>query len=182
MKRARLVLSLGLAISWLGLSSPAFADVDYSRFSAGFELNEYQGDFAYGVNVTSPFFLEGAGAVRASVTLAHFSRFTDGAGENHWLTYPVLKIGFVGGSVVKGFMRMYGYGGALLVFPNKTFSAESTVVGGFGAFGFEFLSDFGLNYFIELGATGTGARAEKLPGKPIYANGFMATVGMRYYF
>jgi hypothetical protein len=37
-----------------------------------------------------------------------------------------------------------------------------------------------VSYFTELGGTGTGARADKLPGAPMLANGFNVTVGFRW--
>jgi hypothetical protein len=39
----------------------------------------------------------------------------------------------------------------------------------------------GINYFIELGAVGTGAKADKLPTNPIYSNGFLMSVGFRFH-
>jgi hypothetical protein len=38
-----------------------------------------------------------------------------------------------------------------------------------------------VSYLIELGGIGTGARADHLPTKPLLANGFLITVGMRFY-
>ena len=36
-----------------------------------------------------------------------------------------------------------------------------------------------INYFIELGGVGTGAKADKIAFKPIYSNGFLIDVGFR---
>jgi hypothetical protein len=38
-----------------------------------------------------------------------------------------------------------------------------------------------VSYFIELGGIGVGANADKVPGKPIYSNGFLISVGVRGY-
>jgi hypothetical protein len=53
-------------------------------------------------------------------------------------------------------------------------------MGGYGLFGFEFFfTKFG-NYFIEIGAVGTGAKADKVASKPIYSNGLTVSTGMRF--
>jgi hypothetical protein len=70
------------------------------------------------------------------------------------------------------------------VLPNEDVAGYDLALGALGAFGFEFFfsQDRNAGYFIELGGVGTGAEADAIPGDPIYANGFLANVGVRYYF
>jgi len=56
------------------------------------------------------------------------------------------------------------------------------VLGGYGLFGFEFKIAPRFAYFIELGAVGTGATADKIESKPVYSNGFLTSVGLKIGF
>lgn len=171
-----------LCLIFLIDNSNARAQGSSNSVSIGFELDRYHNEFGYGLNVSSPFFANDSVAIRGAATQAFYEGTVDEeTGEQKWTGFGVYKLGVVGGRIVRGFMRMYGFGGLAYVTPAKKFSDKSSVTGGFGGFGFEFISDRDLNYFIELGSIGTGARADKLPGKPIYANGFLQTVGFRYY-
>lgn len=155
----------------------------YDATSVGFVLNGGNGDFSTGIGVTSPWFLGSRLAVQAAAFQSWYMHGIDEkTGEEEWMPYTSYKLGLMGGSVtVGGFMRMYGAGGLLYILPNKKISEKKSVTGSYGAFGFEFLSGRNLNYFIELGTNGTSAIADKLPGKPLYSNGFSNTVGFRYY-
>jgi len=37
-----------------------------------------------------------------------------------------------------------------------------------------------LSYFAEIGGMGTGAKADKIPSKPIYSNGFTTSAGLSF--
>lgn len=98
------------------------------------------------------------------------------------MPYTVYKLGLIGvGGMINQSIRLYGEGGIVYIIPNDDFSEENSVSGGYGLFGFEFFMNKGSSicYFIELGSMGIGASAEKLPGKPLYANGFSTSVGLR---
>lgn len=155
----------------------------YDAPSVGFMLNGGNGDFSTGIGVTSPWFLGSSLAVQAAAMQSWYMHGVDeSTGEEQWAPFTSYKLGLMGGSVtVGGFMRMYGAGGLLYILPNKKVSEKKSVTGSYGAFGFEFLSGRSLNYYIELGANGISANADKLPGKPLYSNGFSSTVGLRYY-
>lgn len=107
--------------------------------------------------------------------------------ETTWSPYGSYQLGFVAvGGAAGGFARFYAEGGILLITPSSEFSSSSTEIGGYGLFGFEFFMgsapDVPVSYFIEPGGIGTGATADKVPGKPIYSNGFSISVGVRGYF
>jgi len=63
--------------------------------------------------------------------------------------------------------------------PNGIFSSASSQAGGYGLFGFEFKPIDAFGFYLEVGGLGTGAKADKLPTKPIYSNGFLTNVGFR---
>jgi hypothetical protein len=152
------------------------------RFAVTTVLANHPDDFSVGVGVTSPWLAHGALAIQAQALRSWYAHGVDAAnGEETWLPHATYKLGLLGGGLTaNGVLRMYGSGGMLVIVPHADMSDEGTVTGGYGAFGFEMISGRNLNYYLELGANGIDARADKLPGKPMYANGFVSTVGFRY--
>ena len=144
-------------------------------FGAG--LLNAGGDLGFQGTVTSPWFRKGA-ALRAGAFMQYMK-------ADDWRPYYGFKAGLVGGSfMATADIRLYGEGGFTFLFPSSHFDDHSFALGGYGHFGFEFFIDrtrTGLAYYIELGSNGIGAKADKLPGKPDYVNGFAAAVGLRYY-
>ncbi|MBC8485793.1 MAG: hypothetical protein H8D45_07100, partial [Bacteroidetes bacterium] len=80
------------------------------------------------------------------------------------------------------FIRLYGEGGIISLFPSDEFSSEEFVFGGYGLFGFEFYMNSRSNYFIEIGGVGTGATADNITNEPIYSNGLLISTGFRIQF
>ncbi len=155
----------------------------YDSFSLGYAIGSDNGSFSTGIEATSPWFLDSRLALQAKVFQSWFTHAeNETTGEESWLPFTSYKLGVMGGSLsTNNFMRMYGAGGFLLIVPNAKMSAKKSALGSYGAFGFEFLSGHSLNYYIELGANGISAHADKQPRKPIYSNGFSTVVGFRYY-
>ncbi len=185
MKRVSLVLAilLILALPSVALAGDG-AQLRRANFAVGYHLNNFRYDFGYGLNVTSPYFFNDRVAVRLSVNTMYFEGIPAGRTGMDWMPYTVYKLGLLGAStVVNDLFRLYGEGGFLYIVPNSRFS-EKNSLGGYGHFGFEFFMDQNapLCYFIELGSVGSGTRAEKIAGKPYYAAGFAAAVGLRYHF
>lgn len=164
-------------------SRASAADDRYDAPSVGFALNSGNDDFSTSLAVTSLWFFGSSLAVQAAAMQSWYVHGVDeDSGEESWMPYMSYKLGLMGGSLTaNGFMRLYGSGGLLYIAPNKKFSDKTSVMGSYGSFGFEFLSGRSLNYYIELGAIGISARADKIPGKPLYGRGFSTTVGLRYY-
>ncbi len=153
-----------------------------SKASLGFQLNQYQNDFGLGVHLTSPFFWNEQVAARVRGNLA-WNEHPDQSNEIQWSSYSNASFGFVSKAGQVGeFIRLYGEGGVLFIFPSSNFSTAETEVGGYGLFGFEFFMSPYTNYFIEIGGVGTGAKADKIAGNPIYSNGMLINVGFRYQF
>jgi hypothetical protein len=151
--------------------------------SIGFNLSEVGGDLSSGLTLTSPYFAGGRVAIRASANVAFGQGIQGGETEETWMPYGQYRLGVAStAGRVGGFVRLYGEGGVIYIHPNSDMSDDAQV-GGYGLFGFEFLLSTGdkpkVSYFIELGGAGTGASAEKLVGKPIYANGFIISTGLR---
>ncbi len=170
-------------IAVLCISGLAFAQGNGigSNFSAGFQLNEYGDDFGLGINLTSPFFANERAAFRVKGNYMFFEHVEDG--ETIWTPYTTISLGSIGvAGTIADFVRLYGEGGALLIFPAEEFSSEDIVSGGYGLFGFEFFMNENGNYFIEIGGVGADAKADKLPASPLYSTGMLISAGYRIIF
>lgn len=167
------------ALSFLVMmSAPLFAQEAANRVAVGFNLSQYQKDFGAGLHFISPYFANGKAAVKAGVNLQWFEN-SDGT-KTTWSTYQNIQLGMRSRmTVLENKIFIYGEGGLLTILPSDVFSTKSVVVGGFALFGFELKSAQNFSYFIEMGSIGTGARADKIGGEPIYSNGFVTNVGFR---
>jgi hypothetical protein len=151
-----------------------------THFKIGYSVNQFQHDFGIGVNLTSPYFLKQSIALKASGNLNWLQNIPLSSFETTWTNYQSYRLGITSKrSWITNTIAIYGEGGLTMIIPNKKFSGESVVMGGYGVFGFEFYVNKRFNYFIELGGIGTGATAEKATNKPIYSNGFITSVGFR---
>jgi hypothetical protein len=108
-------------------------------------------------------------------------------GTQRWELYGHVRLVVEGGGRIEGLpLRLYGFGGPILLLPPETLTSADARIGGIGGFGFEFYmprqgKDGPVSYLIELGGIGTGAQADNAIGTPIFANGFLATAGLRFY-
>ncbi|QNL22338.1 hypothetical protein HZR84_10425 [Hyphobacterium sp. CCMP332] len=153
-----------------------------NSFSAGLQIANYQKDFGIGLNIASPYFAGDYLAIRVRSNMMWYEHI-DNNSKFTWTTYSNHSLGLasVAGRINDNF-RLYGEGGLILILPSSAFSSEDIEVGGYGLFGFEFHFSTNDNYYIELGSVGTGAIADKVPGEPIYSNGFAINVGYRHHF
>lgn len=152
------------------------------NFGIGGQVGQHQNDFGIGLNVTTPYFANKKMAVRLKGNLV-WNEHLNSNSETTWSSYSNLSLGFVQSvGEINNFVRIYGEGGAILLFPSSEFSSKSIQFGGYGLFGFEFFFNKHLNYFFEAGGVGTGAKADKIVGNPIYSNGFLINVGVRTQF
>lgn len=152
-----------------------------NKTEIGYNISQYQKDFGIGVHFISPYFLRKSVAIKAGTNMQWFES-SDGI-ETTWTTYQNIQVGVRGRRTnVTHNVSIYGEGGVLIILPNKEFSSQRSVVGGYGLFGFEFRVLPGFAYFIELGGVGTGATADKIAGKPIYSTGFLTNAGLRIGF
>jgi len=146
----------------------------------GFQINQFQQDFGFGVQVSSPSFWNEMALLRLKTNLVFHQHVLQGQYE--WSGYQNLSLGLAGiGGYVSENIRIYGEGGIMGLFPSSNFSNEKFLASGYGAFGTEFFSTPGFHFFLEIGLAPTRARADLMPGKPFYHNGFYTTMGLRSY-
>ncbi len=149
-----------------------------NRASIGFQLNQYQNDFGAGLSLTSPYLANNKLAFRLRGNVM-FLQHPEGSSTT-WTPYGNVTAGLIGVSgTIRNFIRLYGEGGFIGLFPSDTFSSESFEFGGYGLFGFEFYMTPRNNYFIEIGGVGSGSSADRLPAAPIYSNGLLISTGFR---
>lgn len=171
-----------LFIVFLSLTESLFAQSSKisNKTALGIQLNQYQRDFGMGFNLTSPWFANQKIAIRTKGNIMFHEHLFDA--ETTWSPYVNATLGVSGNTgSVGNFIRLYGEGGVIGLFPSDEFSSESFEFGGYGLFGFEFFMSPRSNYFIEIGAAGTGAKADELPNNPIYSNGMMISTGFRFH-
>jgi len=185
MKKTIFIFAIFLAIASYSMAQGGRTPAK-NHIGIGGNLNNFQNDFGLGVNVTSPYFFQGATAFRVHANYMWLQHTKIDGSSTVWTPYYSFQFGTIGGAaIIANFLRLYGEGGLILLLPNKDFSSNSTEIGGYGVFGFEFFMSQSpqsfISYFIELGGMGTGAKADKAPGKPVYSNGFSVSVGFRFY-
>lgn len=152
-----------------------------NKLEVGFNISQYQKDFGVGLHLISPYFLMESVAIKAGTNLQWLENFN--GKETTWTPYQNIQLGTRGRSFnVTQNIAIYGEGGIVILLPNRDFSAQQTIIGGYGLIGFEFKIIQKFGYFIELGGVGTGATADKIAGMPIYSNGFLTNVGFKIGF
>jgi hypothetical protein len=197
MLRALVVLTLLPASATLAADLPTSAPAAEaaipaprnSSWSLGFELHRYQDDFGLGLVVSSPLFLRESSRITLRGGTSAYPYGLSAGGNQEWELW-----GDIGGYLESGYrvprfpLRLYGFGGPVVVFTPSQLRSDLIAVGGEGGFGFEFFmphagdaGDGPVSYFIELGGVGTGVRADKIPARPSFGNGFLTRVGFRAY-
>lgn len=150
-----------------------------TNFGIGGQVGQLQNEFGVGLNLTSPYFANQKTAVRVKANMVWHEHLNSNSVAT-WTPYSNVSAGLVQSvGEVNNFLRIYGESGAIWLFPSSEFSSKSIQFGGYGLFGFEFFFDEHFNYFLEAGGVGTGAKADKIEGSPIYSNGFLINVGVR---
>ena len=150
-----------------------------SGLGYGFQLNQYQNDFGLGVNFSSPNFFSESVCLRLRAN-AMFHEYINDEFKTDWEPYANIMLGFSSASYkINDAIALYGEGGVIGIFPSSTISSSDLEIGGYGVFGFEFYFYDGFCYFLEAGAIGIDAAADKLTTEPIYSNGFLMSVGLK---
>lgn len=174
---------IGISITMLFLALQIQAQEGLNKnFGIGGQVGQHQKDFGIGLNLTSPYFANQKMAVRLKGNLV-WNEHLNSNSEMTWSSYSNISLGLVQSvGEINNFVRVYGEAGAIYLFPSSEFSTKSIQFGGYGLFGFEFFFNKHMNYFLEAGGIGTGAKADKIAGKPIYSNGLLFNVGIRTQF
>ncbi len=156
-----------------------------SRMAIGFSLETIQDDFGLELGVTTPYFAGEKMALRLRGGVAWANGIPDGKTKEDWLLYTPIRIAFVGSwAFAANKVRLYSEGGSLAILSIQDVSSDTfSGIGGYGLFGFEFFASdhVPVTYFIEGGGMGTSAKADKMIADPSLANGFFASVGLRWY-
>ena len=181
--RTTCVLTMVVWAQWAAAAGGPREPHRGTGLSLGGGLARYQDEFGFGVAVTSSYFAGRSMAIRLSGDLCYLDAVLDA--ESTWTRFWLLRAGLRSVAGMAGrTCRLYGEGGVAVALPSDRFS-DDTALGGYGAFGFEFFpgdpSTTPVSYYVEMGGIGLGARAEKLPAKPGYANGFLLSAGFRLY-
>lgn len=173
------MLLLFLFFSFIFITANARQTEAENRVQAGLQLSQYQNDFGMGLNLTTPWFANQAIAVRLRSQAMYLEHLNDGT--TTWTPYFNTTLGVATHTGRAGdSIRLYAEGGVIGIVPSDTFTSKSFEFGGYGLFGFEFFMTSGSNYFIELGAAGTGAKANRADHQPFYSNGFTISTGFRF--
>ena len=180
-----------IAITLLGAAEvraqvPAQPSANH-RASVGMSVARLQDSFAVSGNWTGPALFDGTARITAGGGAAWYPYGHRVSGDEEWMPFGHARIVVESGHRV-GFapLRLYGFGGAMLIIRPDRLSDNALAVAGIGGFGFEFfvpteMRSAPVSYFIEVGGIGGGARATNLPGRPILVNGFLIQSGLRFY-
>jgi hypothetical protein len=173
-------------------SSGAFAQTPVqpgpsSGPSVGMAVERLQDDFGVSGFVTSPVLFNGNARITVGGGIAWYPYGVNTAEDQDWIPFGQSRVTIeVGRRLRDTPLRLYGFGGAMIVFRPQRLAGEMLAPAGVGGFGFEFFMtgqtrDGPVSYFIELGGVGGGARATSLAGRPILLNGFLIQAGFRFY-
>ena len=180
-------LAVALAIATAGSTTAAADDVAQPAWTVGYSIQRYQDDFGTGLLAATPTFLGDSLRVTLGGGLGWYPHATNDDGDQDWAPYGDVRLVLEGGHRAPGTqVRTYGFAGPVLFITPSRLSDERVSIGGTGGFGFEyyFMSEKGdgpVSYFTELGGIGTNTRADRLPGRPLIANGFAVTAGFRFH-
>jgi hypothetical protein len=165
---------------------PASSAATNEGFSVGWSIHRFQDDFAVGASASTPSMAARTLRITAGGGVAWYPHARNGAGDETWKIYGHTRLVIEAGRRIQGTpLRLYGFGGPTLLFIDDL-SNDKLAAGGVGGFGFEFFMpkagrDGPVSYRIELGGIGTGARADRQTGAPIFANGLLIGAAMHFY-
>ncbi len=155
--------------------------VEREKSGIGYQILQYQKDFGFGLNYTTPKFYNDSLALRIKSSLIYNENVQNS--ETVWSQYSNLSLGLVGNAGnVENNVRTYWETGLLVVFPATDISDKKSVFGIYSLFGFEFYGYPDFSYFAEIGGVAINCVAEKSVNKPIYSNGLSISSGLRFYF
>jgi hypothetical protein len=177
-------------------SAPAPAPVVRPRtnecFAFGVVTHRIQDDFGVGATVTTLSFARESLRLTLAGGVAWYPHVRTAAGGETWRPYGHMRLVLEAGHrIAASPVRLYGFGGATVMFVPDAISRENVRVGGLGGFGFEFLMprdgrDGPVSFYIQLGGIGTagfarGGSTGAPAVTPIMGNGFLIDGGLRFY-
>ena len=144
----------------------------------GLKALQIQDDFGLGVDLTSPYFLDKKMAVKLGYQMQWLEHLH--GNEITWTSYSTWQLGLKGRrSVLENKLYVTAEIGGLIILPDDKFSSDDSEFGGYGLLGIDWVTTNDLTLFLEFGAGGAVARADRLEANPVYSNGFISQLGFR---
>lgn len=137
-------------------------------------------DFSLGVEVASPSLFDGLVTIHVGADVQYKEGSVNG-GDQQWYPYALISAGLQITAARTDWMRLYA-SSAVLVFVPSPEVGSPWHMGGYGGFGYEFYfaSQGSGSYYLEIGGTGTTAKASALAHAPSLGNGLTIKAGCRF--
>jgi hypothetical protein len=171
---------------FFGINSAAESPDKSHGFSVGYEIGSIANGLALGARVASPSFFHNIFRATAKANLGWVQNVVPtGENEATWLRYGLFRLGIQGGVFVQDLpIRIMSSAEVALVVPQSKISSKNLIFGLAGNMDIEFFMDPMRSHAMVLSMGGIGLippTADNLPGKPSFANGFLASFGYRFY-
>ncbi len=184
-----------LIIHFTSVLSFGETNASYSRLNhfgigikADANFSQLPNDFKFGICVNSPYFLDNWVALRLEADYGLMSgiQTTSIYSNETWANYTLYKAGIVFvASQNADILRPYIEAGLIGVIPSSDFTDEKFAWGTYGLLGMDLMLNPGdlFGFFFEFGAAGLifGGDTSKFSNKPVYVNGIIISIGLRYY-
>lgn len=153
-------------------------------FSFAITTGHYGLDPSLGIEVGTPTFSKERFCVRFKANLNWLE--PQKAALDKWVSYHSFAISWVYNTQLYERTRLYVDLETFLVVPDSKFASNKNVQGLSGVAGLEFFISnhpkLNLSYYFGGGLSYARAYADKMEGKPRYANGLAFDTGIRFYF
>jgi hypothetical protein len=145
----------------------------------GISMNQSVLDYGMGINLTSPLIAHSF-QFRLSANIQGLQGVPANTDRTRVLGYQNIRLGVIGKpKYVSDRIIIYGEGGPGVLINNSKVTSKKMNLLGYGVIGGEYLLREKLWMFLEGGGIGSGAEADKLIGKPMYATGLFFGMGLR---
>jgi hypothetical protein len=145
----------------------------------GIGMNQAVSDYGMGINLTSPLIARSV-QFRLSANIQGLQGVPAGADRARLFGYENIRLGVIGKpKYVADRVIIYGEGGPGVLINNARVTTKKMNLLGYGVIGGEYLLRGKLWMYLEGGGIGSGAEADKLVGKPMYATGLFFGMGLR---
>jgi hypothetical protein len=185
LRHSRFLVALALAAA-IGLAATAGAadtpaEIPGAGWTFGPEVLGLPGEFGVGLHFLTPGLFGENFRLKIGGSNQWLRGRLPGQDAQSRLGYTSIRLG-IHISFPFGAKGLSGYseGGVVETFPESRLSGRSFVLGGYGVFGLEFRMSRASASFVEFGGMGSGARAERLVGRPSYSRGFVVAAGLRF--
>lgn len=145
----------------------------------GIGMNQAVSDYGMGINLTSPLIVQRI-QLRLSANIQGLQGVPASADRARLYGYENIRLGVIGKpKYVADRVIIYGEGGPGVLINSARVTTKKMNLLGYGVIGGEYLLRNKLWIYLEGGGIGSGAEADKLIGKPMYATGLFFGMGLR---